>query len=57
MSFAYKKLEKSKFDFSKALVIIISQSGLSDDLIECENKSKKMIIFFWTNPPLLYQFY
>ena len=35
-------LEKSKFDFSKALVIIISQSGLSDDLIECENKSKKM---------------
>ena len=35
-------LEKSKFDFSKALVIIISQSGLSRDLIECEEKSKKM---------------
>ncbi len=35
-------LEKSKFDFSKALVIIISQSGMSDDLIECENKSKSM---------------
>ena len=35
-------LEKSKFDFSKALVIIISQSGMSDDLIECEIMSKKM---------------
>ena len=35
-------LEKSKFDFSKALVIIISQSGMSDDLIECENISKIM---------------
>ena len=35
-------LEKSKFDFSKALVIIISQSGLSEDLIECESKSKEM---------------
>ena len=35
-------LEKSKFDFSKALVIIISQSGLSEDLIECESKSKQM---------------
>ncbi len=35
-------LEKSKFDFSKALVIIISQSGMSEDLIECENMSKKM---------------
>ena len=35
-------LEKSKFDFSKALVIIISQSGMSEDLIECENKSKLM---------------
>ena len=35
-------LENSKFDFSKALVIIISQSGLSADLVECENKSKEM---------------
>ncbi len=35
-------LEKSNFDFSKALVIIISQSGMSEDLIECENMSKKM---------------
>ncbi len=35
-------LEKSKFDFSKALVIIISQSGMSEDLIECENMSKSM---------------
>ena len=35
-------LEKSKFDFSKALVIIISQSGMSEDLIECEIMSKKM---------------
>ena len=35
-------LENSQFDFSKALVIIISQSGLSTDLVECENKSKKM---------------
>ena len=35
-------LEKSKFDFSKALIIIISQSGMSEDLIECENKSKLM---------------
>ncbi len=35
-------LEKSTFDFSKALVIIISQSGLSEDLIECESKSKQM---------------
>tara|TARA_Y100000996_G_scaffold262588_1_gene206601 strand:- start:85 stop:885 length:801 start_codon:yes stop_codon:yes gene_type:complete len=35
-------LEKSQFDFSKALVIIISQSGLSEDLIECESKSKQM---------------
>ena len=35
-------LEKSKFDFSKALVIIISQSGMSDDLIECENMCKIM---------------
>ncbi len=35
-------LEKSKFDFSKALIIIISQSGMSEDLIECENESKSM---------------
>lgn len=35
-------LENSQFDFSKALVIIISQSGLSTDLVECENKSKQM---------------
>ena len=35
-------LEKSKFDFSKALVIIISQSGMSEDLIECEKMSKIM---------------
>jgi len=35
-------LENSKFDFSKALVIIISQSGLSADLLECENKTKQM---------------
>ena len=35
-------LENSKFDFSNALVIIISQSGLSNDLVECENKSKQM---------------
>ena len=26
----------------KALVLIISQSGLSADLVECENKSKQM---------------
>ena len=35
-------IEKSKFEFSRALVIIISQSGMSEDLIECENMSKKM---------------
>ena len=35
-------LEKSHFDFSKALVFIISQSGMSEDLIECEKMSKKM---------------
>ncbi len=35
-------LEKSEFDFSKALVIIISQSGMSDDLIKCEHMSKLM---------------
>ena len=35
-------IEQSKFDFSEALVIIISQSGLSKDLIECAKKSKQM---------------
>ena len=35
-------IEESKFDFSEALVIIISQSGLSKDLIECSKKSKLM---------------
>tara|TARA_X000000368_G_C22974808_1_gene687158 strand:- start:69 stop:1106 length:1038 start_codon:yes stop_codon:yes gene_type:complete len=35
-------LEKSHFDFSEALVIIITQSGKSSDLIECEKKSKEM---------------
>tara|TARA_B100001109_G_scaffold249033_1_gene240482 strand:- start:73 stop:1095 length:1023 start_codon:yes stop_codon:yes gene_type:complete len=35
-------LEKSKFDFSDALVIVISQSGQSADLIECEKRSKEM---------------
>ena len=35
-------LEKSKFDFSEALVIVISQSGKSTDLIECEKKSQEM---------------
>ena len=35
-------LEKSKFDFSEALVIVISQSGKSSDLVECEKKSRSM---------------
>ena len=35
-------LEDSKFNFSDALVIIISQSGLSKDLIKCEEKVRKM---------------
>ena len=35
-------LEKSKFNFSDALVIVISQSGKSEDLVECEKKSKEM---------------
>ena len=35
-------LEKSKFDFSEALIIVISQSGKSSDLIECEKKSQEM---------------
>ena len=32
-------LEKSKFDFSNALIIVITQSGLSEDLLYCEKKS------------------
>ena len=35
-------LEKTKFDFSSALVLIISQSGLSEDLIECERACRTM---------------
>jgi len=35
-------LEKSKFNFSEALVIVISQSGKSSDLIECQIKSQEM---------------
>ncbi len=35
-------LEQSKFDFSEALVIVISQSGKSADLVECERKSRLM---------------
>ena len=35
-------LEKTRFDFSSALVLIISQSGLSEDLIECEKTSRSM---------------
>ena len=35
-------LENSYFDFSNTLVIIISQSGLSEDLIRCEKASRKM---------------
>ena len=35
-------LEKTEFDFSSALVLIISQSGLSEDLIECENATRSM---------------
>ena len=35
-------LEKSNFDFSNTLVIVISQSGLSEDLIQCEESSRKM---------------
>jgi len=35
-------LEQSKFDFSEALVIVISQSGKSPDLLECERKSRLM---------------
>ena len=35
-------LEQSKFDFSEALVVVISQSGKSTDLVECEKKSRLM---------------
>jgi glucosamine--fructose-6-phosphate aminotransferase (isomerizing) len=35
-------LEQSNFDFSEALVIVISQSGKSSDLVECEKKSRSM---------------
>ncbi len=35
-------LEKTQFDFSSALVLIISQSGLSEDLIACEKASRTM---------------
>ena len=35
-------LEQSKFDFSEALVLVISQSGKSADLVECERKSRLM---------------
>jgi len=51
-------LENSKFDLSDALVIIISQSGLSKDLIECEKKTRQMgattlVISNNTNSPLI----
>jgi len=35
-------LENSLFDFSNTLVVVISQSGLSEDLIKCEQASRKM---------------
>ena len=35
-------LEKSNFNFSEALVIVITQSGLSDDLIVCEAAARRM---------------
>ena len=35
-------LENSKFNFKNTLVIVISQSGLSKDLIKCEKASRKM---------------
>ena len=35
-------LEKSKFDFSNALIIVITQSGLSEDLLYCEKKCRLM---------------
>ena len=51
-------LEKSKFDFSAALIIVISQSGVSKDLIECEESVRKMggktlIISNNTNSPMI----
>ena len=51
-------LEKSNFDFSLALVIVISQSGVSKDLIECEENVRKMggktlIISNNTNSPMI----
>jgi len=47
-------LEKSKFDFSKTLVLIISQSGLSEDLIKCSEECRKMgaLLIVLTNNPL-----
>ena len=35
-------IEKSKFDFSQALVLVISQSGMGKDLIECEKQVRRM---------------
>jgi len=35
-------LEKTKFNFEDALVVVISQSGKSADLIECENEARSM---------------
>ena len=35
-------LENSNFDFSNTLVIVISQSGLSEDLVQCEKASRIM---------------
>ena len=35
-------LENSNFDFSNTLVLVISQSGLSEDLIQCEKASRRM---------------
>ena len=46
-------LEQSRFDFSNTLVIIISQSGLSDDLIKCSEECSKMgahILLISNNP-------
>ena len=53
-----KAAEKSNFDFSLALVIVISQSGVSKDLIECEENVRKMggktlIISNNTNSPMI----
>ena len=51
-------LEKSKFNFSVALGIVISQSGKSNDLIECEKKSQEfgaitMLISNNENSPII----